>query len=346
MTSPKQRPSAPNAASKAQTERLTQLRRVVREAAAAGDWEHAVEACQSALRLAPFSVEWRQDYETALYEAVVAREEAKRGRSSTAGAPTGRPAARTIDPLDGVQAAAPRPRPRRPARQPWTIPAGVRLAAVLVVALALTGGSLYAISAGTSALSRWVGEGANGPLQIVTLPPDLEQSLADASVALKAGEPARAITTLRAALEKHPEHKATVEPALARALRVEAGTHQRARRFDRAAVLFEEATRLDSDNVDNWIDLGLVRLEDARTRTASSQLTRKRELLSDAEKAFREAIARQEDSPVALLGLAESLALANDRRQAADTYERIVQVAAQSPEAEKARRALTQLRKR
>jgi tetratricopeptide (TPR) repeat protein len=195
-------------------------------------------------------------------------------------------------------------------------------------------------------LSRWVGEGANGPLQIVTLPPDLEQSLADASVALKAGEPARAITTLRAALEKHPEHKATVEPALARALRVEAGTHQRARRFDRAAVLFEEATRLDSDNVDNWIDLGLVRLEDARTRTASSQLTRKRELLSDAEKAFREAIARQEDSPVALLGLAESLALANDRRQAADTYERIVQVAAQSPEAEKARRALTQLRKR
>lgn len=342
--------------------RVSRYREAGESALERGDANRAVAAFRMALGAAPFSRDLKDLFEEALYEQVLAAEEGRAPKQAHSPRRAGKPAAMDVigieEEEEEVEAAPPPPRRKkrqsRPRASRLTIPpawrpvlGGLRLGVIGLLALALTGGALYGINRSLI----WVGgvfsvEAALPELATVTLPDEIQAMTDRATALLREGKPEEAVKVLRAGMEEHPVHAGSLSPGLVTALRVKAGSEYRSRRFEQAASLYQEASEIDPRNPDNWIDLGLALLQQARSAGGTAEISGKRQLLQRAEEAFKHSLELHPSSSSALFGLAEAYAAANERTKAAETYERVLAAAPESPEGMQAERALLQLRRR
>lgn len=340
--------------------RVNRYRDAGEEALERGDLNRALAAFRKALEIAPFSRGLKDLFEDTLHEQILAMEQGRAPRSAPSPSRARKASASEEfdDDWDEEEAAPPPPRKRRQggrarARRP-SIPlawkpllGGMRVGAIGLLALMLTGGVLY----GVNRTLVWAGgmfrfEVPLPQTSIVELPVEVKAVTEQATAFLRDGRPEEAVKVLRAGVEEFPDHRSSLGPGLVTALRVQAGSEYRGRRFEQAARLYQEAGEIDPRNPDNWIDLGLALLQQARATSATSEVGQKRQLLQRAEEAFKRSLELHPSNSSALFGLAEAYAAANERTKAAEAYERVLADAPESPEGIQAERALLQLRRR
>lgn len=236
-------------------------------------------------------------------------------------------------------------RPRAPRAMGERRRRQVTLMAAACAAILLTAGSLAIAAAAT----RWIGGiFSNDPLPVVVetkLPEALLADMQKAEELLTRGKAADAAAILRTARTAHPQHTDEVGDALVQALRVAGAGRLRDRDYGEAAKLFREATELNPTMALNWIDLGRSLRDHGRSSAIAANTTRQREVLKQAEEAFKQALDINKDDAMALLGLAQVYDARNERQQAMKTYQRIVEVAPKSYEFQLAEKALANLRK-
>ncbi len=221
-----------------------------------------------------------------------------------------------------------------------------RTAAAVTLAVGITGGMLFGVAAATSYVRSVMTQQSLSSLTASEpdLPPEVESKTAEATRLIQEGEPQQAAELLRDAVDQYPEHSDTLEAALVQALRAHGNAELRERRYASASEAFREATETAPAETNNWIDLGQALRNQARSLSATSRDSR--ELLIEAESSFKKALALKSENTSALLGLAQVYAARNERREAVETYERLVAVAPSTFEGRMAQTALQQLRGR
>lgn len=330
-----------------------------------GETAKAIACFRTALALAPFSSELKDYFEDALYEQalaleerrIAARERRAAGRA-TRSAPKRPAPRREVEEYEDedVEEAPRRPAGKKQARKKSTrqpiewgpLLSGARIGFVTCLAILLTGGILLGVNRAVGYVGGFFSEGGSVPAVASTtrVPAEIADLTEKATARLRDGKPEEAIEILREAISDNPAHRDHLAPALVTAIRVQAGVEHRSRRFEQAARLYREAGDLTPRNPNNWIDLGLALVQQARATSGSSQVAEKRQLLNEAEEAFKKSLEISPGNSSALLGLADAYAAANERGKAAETYERVMASAPESPEGIRAERALSQLRRR
>jgi tetratricopeptide (TPR) repeat protein len=344
-------------------------------ARAEGRLEEAVQLYRDALELAPLSRPLRADFAEALLARAEARRKPRRPENSSAilrdsldevEAP--RPAPRPRTPRrqpDGMAATdekeerqgksretirkmvgelerrteqirAPRA-PRSPAKRRFN-------RRKVVLAAALYGGiSLVVAGVAHGLISAALKPAALPEVPVVqTLPEALTARLDEATKALTAGEPEKAITKLETLAEDFPDYAPLADAALARALRAQGNRQLDRQEYDKAAVTFERATRTDPLNPDNWIELARSQREYGRRLQAGGSAKGK-EQLERALGAYERALDLAPDHASALVGIAQVYVFMNEREKAVQKYERVVDLSPESAEAALARQHLAQL---
>jgi Tfp pilus assembly protein PilF len=324
------------------------------KAASIGDWTRAVVCYRRALELAPFCSGVRRDFEWSLEQQVESAAPAKSRRAARPAPVVPVPVEELIEELEAAESAPPVvPKKTRKVTRRRGSPSPLmryRMAAIACLAAILITGVGLAVASGVGAM---VGRALGPTLQASVLetpaleapPSGLTSIMLEAESLLRAGDSAKAAARLRSAIKEHPDFAPRLGPALAGALRVQATAETRQGRHEAAARFLTEATASNPSDGALWVDLGSARLEFARTNAISRDTARRRTVLGDAEKAYREALRLDAENRAALLGLAQVQSTRNDRRGATETFERIVGMAPSSPEAQQARRALAELRK-
>ncbi|MCC5877670.1 MAG: tetratricopeptide repeat protein [Candidatus Sumerlaeia bacterium] len=327
-----------------------------------GETAKAIACFRKALSLAPFSKDLKDCFEDALYEQALVLEERRhaareRREASRSARPAHRRSRREEPELEEEVEVAPR-RPAKTRQQKpsplqgiqWApILTGVRVGFVTCLAILLTGGVLFGVNRAMGYVGGLFSGGGDSVPMVSNsnrVPAEIADLTEKATARLRDGKPEEAIEILRAAISDHPAHRDHLSPALVTAIRVQAGVEHRSRRFEQAARLYREAGELTPRNPNNWIDLGLALVQQARGTSGASQVAQKRSLLNEAEEAFKKSLELSPGNSSALLGLADAYAAANERGKAAETYERILASAPESPEGIRAEAALTQLRRR
>ena len=314
------------------------------KAAAAGDWSRAVVCYRRAMELAPFCNVARAEFEWALEQQVDSSPRRARRPQPASVVPV-------ADEEAPAPAAAPQPRrkpvagTRRAAAKPRVPVQSLAIAATL--ALVLTVGGLWAAVHVAGAIG-YAGFAPRDPdltaLAEEKAPPaELTAALGEANKLLAAGQTKRSIEKLRTALKDHPDFEDRIKPGLAGALRRQAQADSKAKKYDSAVTSLREVAELMPADESAHIALGAAYRDLARTTRDSA---RKRTVLTDAEKAYREAIKLDPENGEALLGLAQVLASRNDRKQATQAFEQVVALAPKSPAADQAKRSLAELNKR
>lgn len=315
-----------------------------------GQFDESIAACRAALRLSPFSVQYRELMAECLYEKIQPSRRAAKApiaepRASRPAAPTA-PVAPSPSSARPEESARPRvkvrpellPAARRgsvPALPWWTIGIGV---AVTVIGLSLAG-------AGAVAFRNWLEtrEAAVATRSAeAALPEALAALMEGAGEDIAKGNPGRALAGLRNALVDHPRHRVVIEERLTAALLAE-GTRLSKRREHAAALkTLREASTLSPADPAVWVAIGDASLQQGR---ATRDRTQQRRLYADAEQGFRKALERDAASPPALLGLAQVYSATNERQKAIERYEELLRTAPDSREARDAQTQLATLRK-
>lgn len=317
----------------------------------------AIACFRRALKLAPFSRDLRECFEEALYDQALAIEEKRHAvRERRGSIRTARPARKRVEEVsdDEIETRTVIKHSRRKRRYgspmlPWgPIMVGMRVGFVALVAILLTGGTIWTINRGMNFVGTVFASGGDAIPMISSnrLPEEVAELTEVATAHLRDGRPGEAVKVLQDGMRAHPSHSENLLPALVTAMRAQAGAEHRARNFEKAARIYREAGELTPTNPNNWIDLGLALVQQARGLSGASQVGEKRSLLSEAEFAFQRSLKLSPGNSSALLGLAEAYAAANERSKAAETYERIIASAPESPEGVRAEQALLQLRRR
>ncbi|MDK2970984.1 MAG: Anaphase-promoting complex, cyclosome, subunit 3 [Candidatus Sumerlaeota bacterium] len=346
-------------------------------ARAEGRIDEAVQLYRDALELAPLSRPLRADFAEALLARAEARRKPRRPENSTAilrdsldeveaprPAPRPRPRTPRREP-DGMaatdekevrqgksretirkmvgelerrteQVRAPRA-PRSPAKRHFN-------RRKVVLAAALYGGiSLVVAGVAHGLISAALKPAALPEVPVVqTLPEALTARLDEATKALTAGEPEKAIAKLETLAADFPDYAPLADAALARALRAQGNRQLDRQEYDKAAVTFERATRTDPLNPDNWIELARSQREYGRRLQAGGS-AKGMEQLKRALGAYERALDLAPDHTSALVGIAQVYVFMNEREKAVQKYERVVDLSPESAEAALARQHLAQL---
>lgn len=315
-----------------------------------GDYSRAIVCYRRALEIAPFN----RDLRRAFCEVLNAQYIAENGgdkRSLLANLFKASPA-RNVDaeeddfdaPEDGAWEDRPSFGEVLADLMPNSRTVFVGASAMLAVSLTVVG--IFAAGALSSAVGGIFNSDKLPSLVQPSLPAELESVLAEANTLAFDEQAEEAVEKLRDAKIAFPEHEKEINAALVTALRSYGSEQSRERRYIAAADAFREASQLAPERAINWIDLGRALRDEARIGSASNDMTRQRQVLDDAEAAFQQALKLAPNDPVAMFGLAKVYDARNNRSQAAETYETILQRAPDSTEAGMARVALAQLRGR
>jgi tetratricopeptide (TPR) repeat protein len=213
-------------------------------------------------------------------------------------------------------------------------------------AVLLTSAGLFA-AAGTSSIIRgFFGNGGAPLLAEAKLPKALTERIARADKLITEEKTDEAATLLLAAQSEFPANEADINRVLSRTFRT-AGTSQlRAKNFDKAATSFEKASKFDPSDALNWIDRGRALREQARTMNGAKSANKKKEALTHAQTSFEKALELSPSDTSAYLGIAQVHDARNNRQQAIEAYQKIIDIAPQSNEARLAATALQQLKRR
>ncbi|MBI1290484.1 tetratricopeptide repeat protein [bacterium] len=322
------------------------------KAAAVADWTRAVVCYRRALEMAPFCQAIRDDFEWALEQQVEAMPPVRAKRNPT-------PATVevvAVEPEEEDEApsrrAAPQPRakslPRAPKRRAGFPSRTLAIAACLAIAVTIAG---IGIAVG---IAKMVGSAASGldsrdltgMVTGKTPPPELKTALMEGNQLLAAREPKRAAEKFRQAYKDHPDFAEQIIGGYVLSLRGLGASEMGDRRYEAAADAFEEATKVEPSNAANWLSLGNAYRELSRTSAIARDTKKKRTVLDDSEKAYREALKLEDGNGEALLGLAQVYSARNDRKLATQTFEKVVALAPNSREGQQARRSLDELKKK
>lgn len=329
-------------------------------------WTRAIVCYRRALALAPFCLQSRRALELALEQQILAEgitvEQLIQKANDLESEDAGIEDALDEDFFDEEEAemeAIPPPKkprrraPRSKAPDNITLPRSIALpsvrrfslAAAAVLALVLTSALLFGVVSATGYVRSLLADRSFAALtETEELPQPLLDLMAESSQLISAGKAREAADKLRASATEFPEHEELIQTSLVQALRAEGNDALRSRDYQKAADAFQEAADADPSNPHNWIDLGRALRNHARSK--SGQPSTMREILADAEEAFRKALTLSPDDSVALFGLAQVFDAKNDRKQAVETYEQLVAVAPKSFEGRMAVTALEQLKRR
>jgi tetratricopeptide (TPR) repeat protein len=349
-----------------ESERLAEAAEAAR---AEGRLDEAVALYRDALQLAPLSRPLRAAFADVLLEHAEARRRPRRPDTSTA---------ILRDSLDEVEAPRPAPRRRAPRREPDGMaatdekterraksreavrqlfappkpaagPGGAprnrrtRGRKVVMVTVLYGGISLVLAGAAHGLISNALRSAPLPEVPVVeSLPEALTARLEQATKALTAGEPEKAIAALDTLAADFPAHAQLADAALARALRALGNRQLDRQEYDKAAATFERATRADPLNPDNWIELARSLREHGRRLQAGGS-TKGAEQFQRSLSSYERALDLAPDNPAALVGVAQVYVFLNDRDKAVAKYERALSVAPDSAEATLARRHLAQL---
>ncbi len=242
----------------------------------------------------------------------------------------------------------PSPAVRRPEKQPKSTARKPRKSArgrapMFIMAALFTGIVLVVAGLAHGVISRAMESAALPEVPVESeVPSVLASMLSDAESLLSSGESEKALTLLEQASTTFADHNDLIDAAKVQALRVTGSRSLEKREYREAIKQFEEATRLDPLNKDNWIELARAFREQGRTRQ-SRDAKEGRELLVRSADAYERALVVQENDPAALVGLGQVYSFLNDRNSAVQYYRKVIDAAPESPEARIARQHLTQL---
>lgn len=316
-----------------------------------GDWSRAVVCYRRALQLAPFCTEIREAFENALEQQIMEALPQILAKGDKAFGPLF--AMQTGAKRDSEPSAVKIPAARRSSttHARHTTPGGYlrKLAFPLTLGAAalVTGAGLYAAASAATFIGRFFGNESLPAISESRMPTELMERLSAANEMLTAEDAEKAVAALRSAKKDFPSHAAQIDPALARALRVQGIRARSTNNPANAAEAFREVAQLDPGNSLNWIDLGRTLRDHARSNALSKNPAKQRELLTEAEQAYHRALDISSTDAAALLGLAQVYDAKNDRVKATEAYERLAASAPESSrEGEAARTALMSLRRR
>lgn len=325
----------------------------------AGDWNRAVVCYRRALSQAPFCGDARAGLEKALEEQLLTEgvtlddvlrkmAEAEAAVARQHGDEEDDDVEEFSEELEERIAPPRRRRPRKPARSApaWVTGRRLALTGSVAIAVVLTVAGLFSVAAATSYIKSFFTSASLPEMTTVDeLPSELNTMVAAANAMIGTGNPSEAAAKLRAAGERFPGYRETLVPSLVQALRAEGNAELRNGDYKAAAAVFREAADTDSTNDLNWIDLGRALWNQARSGNVAGSPADQRAILSEAESAFRKALALSPEDSAALYGLAQVYDAKNDRKEAVKTYERLVAIAPSSFEGKMAVSQLEQLRR-
>lgn len=320
-----------------------------------GDWSRAVVCYRRALQLAPFCTEIREAFENALDQQIMESIHKHLPKDDVLFAPLfGLTPAGDEDDEEKAKPAAKKAAPAPPRRAttrrndpPRFTLRRLAMPMVFGAAMLLTGAGLYAAASAATFIGKLFGNESLPTISEPQMPAELLGRLSAANEMLTAEDAEKAVAALRDAKEDFPTYGEQIDPALARALRVQGIRARSTNNPADAAAIFREVAELDPGNSLNWIDLGRTLRDHARSSAMTRNPAQQRELLAEAEKAYQEALEISSNDTAALLGLAQVYDAKNDRVRATEAYEKLAAAAPESSrEGEAARTALMSLRRR
>lgn len=310
------------------------------------DWTRAVYCYRKVSEFAPFSPEIRKEFEWVLHQQ--AKEAVARSRPLRSQA--------RMDELDSTpeQESAPsREEPRRrassagarrraPAARKSRFPYG--LVAAAAIAVAVVAGGLYAATLATEQVREWLSSSS-----VVTLedaPQELRDGL-DSAARLAANKNMEgAGKQYQKLLAEHEGFESVITPVHEAALQAAGAAERKAAKLDAAANHFRTAAGLVPENPVNWIELADTLREQARGLTKATSASKREKLLVEAEQAYEQALLTEPTNTEAIYGLGQVFTARNDRRRAAESFERVVALGPETREGKLASRSLAELKKR
>ncbi len=176
------------------------------------------------------------------------------------------------------------------------------------------------------------------------VPEQLTEVLEEAGQLTGSGDPLRAVSKLQLAMDRWPDQKETISPALAQAYLARGRELREDRRYETAAEAYGKAAELMGLDVSARVaqaDCLHEALRTAQTRRDSQAI---KKLYTEALEAVGKALAVKPTHPEALLVKSKIHAAQNERKEQVACYEAILKHHPDSEEAETARRNLEMLK--
>lgn len=211
----------------------------------------------------------------------------------------------------------------------------------VLLLIAISGVWATKVAFSTSALGESQTAAASAPP--AEPPAELLAEIREARREVEAAQAQKAITRLRAALDRWPAQTRLLDPELAEACFREGDRLERAQNYKEAIAFYDKALALNSSHTAAQRSKGWCYFMMGRAAQNSRETARARELFNQALAAYETAVTLDPHDARAWLGKARVHAAQSDRDAAVRSYRAAIANAPDSPEATEASRRLAEL---